>query len=806
MAPCVLCRLRPRLRYIPSLRKPFSAHHVIGKLDVETDEQNSRVYALQHLDAPLLGNYRVPYSPSSYHHPVVKSALSHSQSNIDDNEPCLPALAPFFWKQRNRYSVSSSRHLSSSQNTLLDLAFNRSSKPKTPVSLHQRIRMSPDAKVDSRAFQRCRPCYSSITLDLSQQPSPIKWEQVMQLLQKVDVLKSSMKPSDICQFFVALSHTDSDKVSLVRTDQRFIALLRYSVENIHLFSLLELLDVLSSFAWLQMPRSHKVLKLYDDELSRRANEMSLDQLLFAADLWRCIGRKEPQFLKRLNDLVHLHLGEVEIPQLVQLLYIMGEGRQCPKVLIQPMEQLLMRHLEHLLPEEVGAVCLGLFKSQTSLSEAAVNRLVDKAHSLVGDISDLAMVNVLKYLRFSYLLHSAWMEAMTHEVPRRASGMGIKGLMHVALACSALHYRNDRILAAIAERIPSLIPHCRLKDSCKLLWAFGTLGFLPAQNPSFYPSLIEALRQRKAAFLRYPEHLLTGLLGLAFVSQFPEDLIELALSPDFVSIAQKSKPLELKKDLFTLDGVVALELPQWTGPRLSSELREEVARTLWNFVQSDVCQKMEVKEAEAALQQLLGGDEFVCKRMILPHMRSIDFEVHLDVTGQPIPVNTESQTEVQSSSSKCASTQSWGRTNIRVNVTDDLIAQLTNAKNLPGPPIPPPEVQTPSVEEPVEEETLFNTGLNPTSTISEMISTPSGHRSAPQDRAIVKLAIQVASRNQYCYQSRHLLGLHAMKRRQLKLAGYKVVELYYHEWISMLRKSRGEKMAYLRYKLYNSLET
>ncbi|XP_061648944.1 FAST kinase domain-containing protein 5, mitochondrial [Phyllopteryx taeniolatus] len=804
MAACVLCRLRPRLRYLSGLRKGF-AHHVIGKIDIELDEQDRRADAPQHLDTSLHEGYRLHYSPSSYHHPVGKSFLSHSQNDVDDEELCVTPLAPSFWQQSNRYSVSSSRHLSSSKNTLLDLAFNRGPEPKTQVPVHQRLPVSPDVKVDTRAFLKCRHDYSSVSFDLTQRPPPIEWERVVQLLQKVAVLKGTMKPSDICCFFAELSHIDSDKVSLVKTDQRFIMLLRYSVENLGLFSLCELLDVLRSFVWLEMPQSHTVLGLYEAELSRRAGEMTLDQLLFVADLWRCIGRKVPQFLKRLYNLVDLYLGQVRLPEVVQLLYIMGEGRRCPKVLIQPIEQLLMRHLEQLHPEEIGAVCLGLFKSQTSLSEAAVNRFVDKAHSVVGDMSDFAMVNVLKYLRFSYLSHRVWMEAMTHEVPQRAHRMGVKGLMHVALACSALHYRNDRILIAIAEKIPSLVPHCRSKDSCKLLWAFGTLGFLPSQSPSFYQSLTEALRQRKAEFLRYPEHLLTGLLGLAFVSQFPEDLIGLALSPDFVSLALKSTQLELKKDLFTLDGAVALELPQWTGPRLSCELREEVKEMLWKFLQSDVCQKLEVKEAEAALQELLGGEEFVCKRMILPHMRSIDLEVHLDSTGQPVPVNPEFQTVVQNSSSKSASKQPWGRMNIGVGVTDDLIAQLTNAKNHAAPMIPPPEVQTPVVELD-EGERLFNTGLNLTSAITEMITTPSSHRSAPRDAdAIVKLAIQVSSRNHYCHQSQQLLGLHAMKRRQLRLAGYKVVELCYHEWISMLRKSRAEKMAYLHCKLYNSLE-
>ncbi|XP_061735039.1 FAST kinase domain-containing protein 5, mitochondrial [Nerophis ophidion] len=800
MAACVRCCLRARLRYLPGLRKGF-AHSANDKLDNEMlDEQDRMAEDSQLLDASFHGGYKLHYKPSSYHSSVGKPALSSRQS-----VKATPASS--VWQRSNRYREKSSRHLSSSKKTLLNCAFNKGYELKNTQPPHHTTPVLPDVKVDTRAFIKCRPEYSTITLDLTQRPPPINWEHVVHILQRVSDVEGSMKPSDVSRFIVDLSHVHTDNVSLVKSEQGFLTLLRYMVENLQLFSLTELFDVLRSFVWLEMPHGHTVLQLFEDELIRRADEMRFDQLLLAADLWRCIGRKVPQFLKHLYGLVHLDLGQVEVPELVQLLYIIGEGRYCPKVLVQPIEQLLMRQLHHLQPEEVGTLCLALFKSQTSLSEAASIRLFDKAHSHVEDMSDFAIVNVLKYLRFAYFLHRAWMEAMTYEVPRRAGRMGVSGLMHVALTCSSLHYRNDRILAAVAEEIPSLVPHCRSKDSCKLLWSFGSLGLLPVQSPNLYPSLTGALRIRKAEFQRYPEHLLTGLLGLAFVSLFPEDLIALALSPDFVNIALKSTKLDLRKDLFSLDGVVALELPHWTGPRLSREFRQEVAEKLWNDVLPEISQKPEVKCAETTLQELLGGEEFVCKRMILPHMRSIDFEVHLDPSGKPIPVSTEYQTATispQNYSSKSASNHSWERIN-SVGVTDELIALLANSRNAPIPTIPPSEVTTLSIVEPDESEKLFNTGLNPTATITEMLTKPNIQKSSLQD-SVVKLAIQVPSRNNYCYNSKQLLGLHAMKMRQLKLAGYRVVELCYHEWSPLLRKSMSKKMEYLHFKVFNTLDS
>ncbi|XP_007546473.1 FAST kinase domain-containing protein 5 [Poecilia formosa] len=804
MATRVLCR---RVCSLPGWRRSLTqGQHIHTKTreEISDQEENKNVS-----DVSSQSGYKLYYNPSSYH--VARtSANSPCQMDSSEEEQFFSAS---FWQQSNHYSVSCSRHLSSSKNTLLDLALNKASETEVPsVSSYNRKPVTPDVKVDTRAFLKCRPEYASLSLDLTQRPQPVEWVELLPLLQKVSVLRGRMKPADVLQFLLELSKLHPDKMPLLQSDQRFVMLLRYSVEHLRLFSELQLLEVLQSFVWLEIPSSHTVLEVYEAELSRRANQLTLHQLLLAADLWRCIRRQVPQFLQRLFESVHLYLGQVGVPELVHLLYIIGEGRHCPKDLIYIIQPLIMRHLAQMHPEEVGVVCLGLFKAQTSLPEGAVSRIVDKAVSVVTEMGDFAMVNVLKYLRFSYLFHRTWLEAMEREVPQRAHRMGVQGLMHVTLTCSALHYRSDSILTSIAERVPSLVPHCRSKDSSKLLWAFATLGFLPAQNQSFYPSLTDALRQRKAEFQQYPEHLLTGLLGLAFVSQFPEDLVTLALSPEFVHLALRNSKLELKKDLFTLDAAVALELPQWKGPRLSGELREEVAEMLWTFAQSDVCLKPEVLEAESALQDLLGGDKFVCKRMIMPHTRSIDLEIHLDPKGQPIPVNLlcpkQNPTMVPSS-------QSWEKINSGVTITDNLLAQLIKGKN--STELPPATIAASSVGEtpcqklpPDEDGRVFDSVLDFTNDMIETLTKPSRNNRTHRDsvrqdiKNSVKIAVQISNRNHYCIQSQQLLGLHSMKRRHLKIAGYRVVELSHWEWFSMLRKSRAQKLAYLHCKIYDSL--
>ncbi|TSL28290.1 FAST kinase domain-containing protein 5, mitochondrial [Bagarius yarrelli] len=657
------------------------------------------------------------------------------------------------------------------------------------------------------AFQGCRPEYSVMTYGMSQCPPAIQIKDALSLLHKTTLMKNT-DASNIAHVFTELGRVDPEQTVAVRGHVWFSVLLRYSVENMENFTHLELIEVLRAFVRLRFSHHHSILELFEAEFCRRADGMELHQLLLVADLWRCLGRSVPQYVYRLCESISRHFNQMGPPELVQFVYILGESRQCPAFVLECLEGIMMRHLEELKGEEVGAVCLGLFKTQNSFSEGALRRLVDRACVVVKEISDFGIVSVMKLMRFSHLDHLHWLETLSSEVPRRAPQMAVQGLMHIALTCSALHYRNDRVLLAVAENLPHSPSQYRSKDAAKLLWAFGNLGFLPSQCPSLHPRLTEALRDRKSEFRSYPEHLLTALLGLAFVNQFPRDLLTFALSPEFTS--RVSGLIDLKKDLFTLDGTVAIELPDWTGPRVNPSIRTEVTKQLWDFAQSELCQKPEVLEAEAVLQGLFGGKVYVHKRMILPHLRSVDLEVHLDPSGNPLPVAAESYQSQNHADEKSSWPSKW-KVKHGVTLNDDLLLQLTGG--IKTDTLPCLSSQQPilrPVEASTRSESILSVGVDLTADLMHAITKQkeqcAASSQAASASAVTRLAIQVTSRNQYCYRTQRLTGLNSMKRRQLALAGYTVVEVSHWEWFPLLRRSLSERLAYMHCKIFSSFDS
>lgn len=722
--------------------------------------------------------YRVfcsPFACSATHSVAHWSARCCTRRKGQDppahSSPCQPAK-----NIKNICSVVSPQGILTTNSALPGLQFSNASASKDSTLKAGSLKAMRtdeegveafDSFEDPRVFLQLRPEYRLHSYNRSETCQPLSAAEGELILHKVTVYQNNLQPQIIADYFCKLSCLPAEQRPVLLSSTSFALLCQLSMKNIELFDTPELISILKAFVSLGIPHSHPVLDAYETKFCHKVWEMSLDQLLLVADLWRNLGRRVPRFLEIFFSYLNLHWKDLSLPQLIHLIYIIGENRQVPQDLMQKLESLVLKYINLINLEEVGTICLGFFKSSSSLSEFVMRKIGDLACGDMQHLSSYSLVNILKMLRFTHVDHTEFMKQFGQIAPHRIPSLGVQGVMHMTLACSALRFLHEGVMNAVAASLPSRVAYCRSKDIAKILWSFGTLNYKPPNSEEFYTSLISEIRRKLPEFNRYPEHLPTCLLGLAFSECFPVELIDFALSPRFVKLAQERSKFELIKELCTLDGTVGVECPGYKGSRLSSHLQQEGSAILWSLAKKDMNSKPEFLEALSLLETMLGGTQYVKHHMILPHTRSSDLEVQLDVNMKPLPFNTDA-----------TPTEDIARLKLKhagVSLTDDLMNQLLKGKSRG-------HFQVDTLG------TMEMTGLY-----------PSDGKQHPQ----VKLAIQFTNRNQYCYGSRHLLGLHNMKRRQLTRLGYRVVELAYWEWLPLLKRTRLEKLAYLHEKVFTS---
>ncbi|XP_006732336.1 FAST kinase domain-containing protein 5, mitochondrial [Leptonychotes weddellii] len=731
---------------------------------------------------------------------TVGSCAQHGgQDPAEHSSLCRPAK-----KVENIHSASSSWRLLTTSRALPGSESSRASasqtstlKPGSPGAagvVEDDIEMF-DSFEDPRGFLQLRPEYQLHSYNRSETCQPLSVSEGELILHKVTVYQDNLQPQVIADYFCKLSSLPAEQHPVVLSSTSFALLCQLSVKNIQLFEVPDLINILKAFVGLGIPYSHSVLDVCETRFCSKVWEMSLDQLLLVADLWRYLGRRVPRFLKIFFSYLNLHWKDLSLSQLIHLIYIIGESRQVPQDLMQKLESLILKYIDLINLEEIGTICLGFFKSSSSLSEYVMRKLGDLACADMQHLSNYALVNILKMFRFTHVDHINFMKQFGQIAPQRIPFLGVQGVMHLTLACSALRILDEGLMNAVAASLPPRVAYCRSKDVAKILWSFGTLNYKPPNTEEFYSSLINEIHRKMPEFRRYPEHLLTCLLGLAFSEYFPLELINFALSPEFIRLAQERSKFELTKELYTLDGTVGIECLDYRGNRLSAHLQQEGSEMLWNLARRDMCSKPEFLEALFLLENMLGGPQYLKHHMILPHTRSSDLEVQLDVNLKPLPFNKEA-----------VSMEDEARLRLKhvgVSLTDDLMNQLLKGKSrahFQG------EIESETEQQARElEKVAIHLGSSPDSVADRLgaMEMAGPHPPACVQAPQVRLAIQLTNKNQYCYGSRDLLGLHNMKRRQLKQLGYRVVELFHWEWLPLLKRTRLEKLMFLHEKVFTS---
>ncbi|XP_075046517.1 FAST kinase domain-containing protein 5, mitochondrial [Mixophyes fleayi] len=658
----------------------------------------------------------------------------------------------------------------------------RKSRTENPYPME-----SFDSMADPRCFQQCRPEYKLLCYNAEHPIDTSMWE-CEDILQKVTP-DGHLAASDISDFFEKLSYAPKMQIGVLKANKKFRILCSRSTANLPLYTNAEIIRLLDAFVRLKIPANHSMLKGYEVEFSRRVWDLSTDELLHVADTWRCISCSVPKFLGNMYNYMRLHCTDLNLAQVIQLIYIIGEGRRAPEELMERLESMVLRYLNTINVEEIGAVCLGYFKTGNGLSEYLMRKFGDIIIENIEEIGNFSLVNVLKMFRFTRVDHLDFFKQVGQVFPKRIPVMGTQGMMHVVLCFASMHILNEDLMDAVALALPDRVSYCRSKDIAKFLWSFGVLTYEPPNADVFYSALINEISKNLREFQLFPEHFLTCLMALAFCERFPLDLIKLVLSKKFIAQSTKISLFELKKDLFTISGSVQIECPEYKGVTVLPELREEVTEMLVNLSNKDIYVKPEFLKAASMLEFMLGGPEYVKNHMILPHTRSKDLEVHLDIYNKPIAINVD-----------VAKDDKHQLKSIRVQVTDDFLSQLLNKNSKPA----LENSYDGSVD--VADTPKKSNGIKITNDLlSKMnMGMKLDQKAACRDDTI-RMAIQVTNRNHYCYGTERLLGLHNMKRRQLRKLGYVVVELPYWEWFPLTKRTQSEQLAYLHCKVFGSVE-
>ncbi|XP_021148524.2 FAST kinase domain-containing protein 5, mitochondrial [Columba livia] len=808
MATVLLCRRFPRLSRVTTFSTTAKHKAESGSSKSEQDKEENpeaanvgtKSAATIHLLNPL--DYRVLYNPAAY---AKSRAVSQQHAARNGGQALGDAFtSPGTSQVHHTFDTSSSQALPLLQNAL--------PKPKSKPLLEEtvsaclstaqtkeeaeKVKMEThDSKEDPRMFQKGRPEYRSVSYDKSEPPETLPLEERDSILHSVAICEGSQSPATLADYFRKLSRLPVEQHAALVSEPRFNTLCSCAAKNIRLFGTSDLIDILKSCVRLVVPPAHPLLNACENEFCRRAWDMKLDQVLLVADCWRCLDRSVPSYLSILFSYTNMHWKDLTLPQFVQLVYIIGEGRRSPADLAQKVESAILKYLDTFTLEEVGAICLGLFKSLSGISDHVMRKIADRVSLQMEDMSTYALVNVLKMLRYSRMDHLPLLKELGKVIPARIPTINIQGIMHITLTCSSLHYFDEGIMAAVATSLPSKVTYCRSKDAAKFLWSFGCLDYEPPNEEEFYSSLIEQMHRKLHEFRKFPEHLLTGLLGLAFVKRFPEELIDYALGDEFVQKTRDSK-YELKKDLFTLSRSVEIECPSYRGSRLPPQLDQEITEMILNFAEQEIYVRPEIVEATSLLESMLGGPEYVRNHMILPHTRSSDLEVHLAMDGHPIPFNSKQPVADKKLEE------------VGVSLTDELMTQLIKGRSNIQ-PVAEAENKAGMRGEEARAPSAALLGQALLTDARLRVEPKSGHSLEPPPSLAlsrhprgVKLAIQVSNRNHYCYGSKRLLGLHHLKRRQLRQLGYVVVELPFWEWFPLLKRTRLEKLSYLHYKVFD----
>ncbi|KAL1451779.1 hypothetical protein WDU94_006125 [Cyamophila willieti] len=376
---------------------------------------------------------------------------------------------------------------------------------------------------------------------------------------------------------------------------------------------------------------------------------SLGQLLLLMDFWSHLNLlKSSNFcklgLKKLLNKSH----QLDAKQYVQLMFYHCRHRTFhPLVNVYEVELSFEKRYDQLTPQEIAVVLLAFFKSEKQFHDR--NLPVKVAKTFIKHAQELDSIPInafLKSLRF-YFPFDHWniMYQVCGKLCQILDKHPYQVLAHAATVSHKIDVYHGDLIDKVVEKAITNKDSLRIKDFEKVLFPVMIYNH-KLKQPELVDIIIEEFLSDKRQFeiTKYPKTLISLVHHLIMLNNFNHELIAKCLDIEFLhkSFGKRLSGYNLPKELLSIDFSVAIEAPDYIGPRLPENLRHVLCKHHAWRKPGELFHNKVVKSDELGitvinkLAQLLGGKEYVHQAYVLPHFIRPDI-IFCVKDGKPVPI-------------------------------------------------------------------------------------------------------------------------------------------------------------------------
>ncbi|XP_046738550.1 FAST kinase domain-containing protein 5, mitochondrial-like [Diprion similis] len=408
----------------------------------------------------------------------------------------------------------------------------------------------------------------------------------------------------------------------------------------------------------QDARCPVIIRVLDHECKARAEKWSYSQILLISDHWyRLKWTSRSPFIDHIIIKLGNDVSNLSQSHLVQLFFYIAatflkvakftRNEVNPKFNYSKVEHKLNSLVHNLDMEEIAIIAHAFFRSGAPIQDRTLLTIViQKTAENIDVIHSTSLIAMFKIIGYSInydqcKLLCKLLECTIPQLPR----LSMICVSHVVSAATYNRLFYPELLNAAAVRLYTEIFIARVKDITRLLVALSVFCYIPHEQPNILNAIIEELNEsrRYSEINCFPGCLAKCLHSLSIFNLWPKNLIAKVLDPKTIKKMYRSDR-NVVQEVFALDLDIEAEMPDYTGPRLNMDWRQNIAMRMTVPLPTFKDQPLKIfhyviLDVIRVCEKYLGSKKMFHVDHVLPQYCHPDIIVCLDAKKRPIPISS-----------------------------------------------------------------------------------------------------------------------------------------------------------------------